>query len=45
MASRAIDRIDLAPSFTQADADALNARFEGVDAATMLRTLFAEDIL
>jgi phosphoadenosine phosphosulfate reductase len=45
MASRAIDRIDLAPSFTQADADALNARFEGVDAATMLRTLFAEGTL
>ena len=45
MASRAIDRIDLAPSFTQADADALNARFEGVDAATMLRTLLAEATL
>ena len=32
MASRAIDRIDIAPRFTQADADALNARFRGVDA-------------
>jgi phosphoadenosine phosphosulfate reductase len=45
MASRAIDRIDTAPRFTQADADALNARFKGVDAATMLRALFAEGAL
>lgn len=42
---RAIDRIDTAPRFTQADADALNARFAGVDAATMLRELFAEGTL
>ena len=41
-ASRVVDRIDTAPAFTQADADALNARFAGVDAATMLRELFAE---
>jgi phosphoadenosine phosphosulfate reductase len=45
VASRAIDRIDTAPRFTQADADALNARFRGVDAAAMLRTLFAEGSL
>jgi phosphoadenosine phosphosulfate reductase len=45
VASRAIDRIDTAPRFTQADADALNARFEGVDAATMLRALFTEGSL
>ena len=34
MASRALDVIDTGPSFTQADADALNARFAGVDAGT-----------
>ena len=32
MASRAVDRIDAGQSFGQADADALNARFAGVDA-------------
>ncbi|MEO6042264.1 MAG: phosphoadenylyl-sulfate reductase [Croceibacterium sp.] len=41
MASRAIDYIDSAPRFTQSDADALNARFAGVDTAAMLRELFA----
>lgn len=45
MASRAIDRIDAGPRFTQADADALNARFAGVDAATMLAELLAEETL
>ena len=45
MASRAVDRLDIAPRFTQADADALNARFAGVDAPTMLRELFAEGTL
>jgi phosphoadenosine phosphosulfate reductase len=45
MASRAIDRIDTGPRFTQADADALNARFAGVDAGTMLAELFAEGTL
>ena len=45
MASRAVDTIDTGPSFTQADADALNARFAGVDAGTMLRELFAEGTL
>ena len=44
-AARRRDVIDTAPAFTQADADALNARFAGVDAATMLRELFAEDTL
>ena len=39
---RIIDLIDTRPAFTQADADELNARFDGVDAATMLKTLFAE---
>jgi phosphoadenosine phosphosulfate reductase len=45
MASRAIDIINTAPRFTQADADTLNARFAGVHAATMLRTLLAEGTL
>jgi len=45
MASRAVDLINTGPSFTQADADALNARFAGIDAGTMLRELFAEGSL
>jgi len=45
VASRAVDFIDTAPRFTQADADALNARFAGVDTAVMLRTLLAEGTL
>jgi phosphoadenosine phosphosulfate reductase len=45
MASRAVDRIDVGPRFTQADADALNARFAGVDVPTTLRTLFSEGTL
>ena len=45
MASRALDIIDPRPRFTQADADALNARFAGVDVRVMLRELFAEDTL
>ena len=45
MASRPVDRIDTAPAFTQVDADALNARFEGVGAEAMLRELFAEGSL
>lgn len=44
-AARRIDRIDTAPAFTQADADALNARFAGVGTQEMLRTLFAEGTL
>lgn len=44
-AARKLDIIDARPAFTQADADALNARFAGVDTLSMLRTLFAEDAL
>lgn len=43
-ALRKIDVIDARPHYTQADADALNARFEGVDTQTMLRTVFAEGL-
>ena len=45
MASRAVDIIETGPRFTQADADALNARFAGVDVQDMLRELFAEGSL
>jgi phosphoadenosine phosphosulfate reductase len=45
MASRPVDRIETGPAFTQADADALNARFAGVDAATMLREVLSEGLL
>ena len=44
-AARTPDVIDARPRYTQVDADALNARFEGVDAQAMLRALFAEDKL
>jgi phosphoadenosine phosphosulfate reductase len=37
--------IDARPAFTQGDADALNARFEGVDTLSMLRVVFAERLL
>lgn len=40
--ARRIDVIDARPAFTQVEADALNARFEGVDTLTMLRSVFAE---
>ncbi len=43
--ARKIDFIDARPAFTQADADALNTRFTGVDTAIMLKTLFAENQL
>ena len=43
-AAREIDLIDARPAFTQAEADALNRRFEGVDTMTMLRTVFAEGL-
>ncbi len=36
---RAIDRIDTAPHFTQADVDRLNARFADADTGTMLRAV------
>ncbi len=42
---RARDIIDTRPAFTEAEADALNARFAGVDAASMLRELFADGTL
>lgn len=42
--ARKIDVIDARPAFTQADADALNARFEGVDTLTMLKAVFAEGL-
>jgi phosphoadenosine phosphosulfate reductase len=45
VSARKIDVLDARPSFAQADADALNARFEGVDTQTMLRTIFAEKLL
>lgn len=41
-ADHPIDRIDVRPLFTQSDADALNARFEGTDAQTMLRAVLSE---
>ncbi|MGD9812111.1 MAG: phosphoadenylyl-sulfate reductase [Sphingobium sp.] len=44
-AARKLDVIDARAAFTQADADVLNARFEGVDTLSMLRTLFTEDAL
>ena len=44
-AARKLDLIDVRPAFTQADADALNARFAGVDTLAMLRALLAEGIL
>jgi phosphoadenosine phosphosulfate reductase len=44
-AARKLDVVDVRPAFTQADADALNARFVGVDTPTMLKALFAEGLL
>ncbi|VAW01856.1 Phosphoadenylyl-sulfate reductase [thioredoxin] [hydrothermal vent metagenome] len=44
-AVRQKDIIDARPFFTQEDADALNARFMGVGAGAMLKTLFEEDQL
>ncbi|HEX7848700.1 MAG TPA: phosphoadenylyl-sulfate reductase, partial [Sphingomonas sp.] len=44
-ALRKIDVIDTSPAFTQAEADALNARFAGVDTLDMLKALFAEGVL
>ena len=39
--ARAIDTIDVAPPFLQADADALNARFAGVGTQAMLAEMLA----
>lgn len=41
-AARMIDRLDLTPAFTTADATALNARFAGVPAPAMLAELLGE---
>ncbi|WP_267386879.1 phosphoadenylyl-sulfate reductase [Sphingomonas sp. GC_Shp_3] len=43
--ARKLDIIDTRPAFTQADADALSARFAGIDAQTMLATVFAEGLV
>jgi phosphoadenosine phosphosulfate reductase len=43
--ARQLDVIDARPAFTQQDADALNARFEGVDTLDMLRAVFSEKLL
>ena len=40
--ARKRDVIDVAPAFTQADADALSARFAGVDTQTMLTEILRE---
>jgi phosphoadenosine phosphosulfate reductase len=43
-AARRIDVLDVRPAFTQADAAALEQRFAGVDAASMLRTVLHEGL-
>lgn len=43
-AARHIDRIDVAPRFTEADAVRLNTRFLGVPTLEMLRTVLAEKL-
>src|SRR3546814_19922624 len=43
-AARRIDTIDVQPVFTQADADALNARYEGVSAPDMLSNLLRGEL-
>ena len=43
-AARKIDRIDTGPRYTEADAALLNARFAGVDAREMLRTVIREGL-
>ena len=43
-AARQPDVIDVAPAFTLADVEAMNARFAGVDAATMLRELLTGEL-
>ena len=42
--ARQLDVIDARPAFTQAEADALNVRFKGVDTLSMLKTVFAEGL-
>ncbi|MBH1992195.1 MAG: phosphoadenylyl-sulfate reductase [Sphingomonadaceae bacterium] len=43
-AARKLDVIDARPAFNQVDADALNARFEGIETLDMLKTVFAEGL-
>jgi phosphoadenosine phosphosulfate reductase len=43
-AARKIDSIHTAPAFSQADADALNERFAGVDTSQMLKTLLTGEL-
>jgi phosphoadenosine phosphosulfate reductase len=43
-AVRRLDLIDTAPAFVEADADALNARFEGVGTPEMLRALLTTQL-
>jgi phosphoadenosine phosphosulfate reductase len=43
-AARRLDLIDTAPAFTQADAERLNARFDGVPADAMLRKLLEGEL-
>ncbi|MGI4880828.1 MAG: phosphoadenylyl-sulfate reductase [Janthinobacterium lividum] len=43
-AARVIDVIDVAPAFTLDEVAALNARFDGVDTAIMLRDLLAGEL-
>ncbi len=43
-AVRKLDLLDVRPTFTLADAAALNARFAGADAATMLATVLREGL-
>ncbi|MBV8778096.1 MAG: phosphoadenosine phosphosulfate reductase family protein, partial [Alphaproteobacteria bacterium] len=43
-AARQRDVIDVAPAFTQADADALTARFAGIDTQTMLTQVLREKL-
>lgn len=42
---RTLDVIDTRPAFTQADADALNRRFDGTDTLAMLAQLFRDGTL
>ncbi|MBB4632105.1 phosphoadenylyl-sulfate reductase [Sphingosinicella soli] len=44
-AARKLDTIDVRPAFTQEDADALNARFAGIETLEMLRAVFKENLL
>ena len=42
--ARTLDMIDVTPAFTRADAQAMQARFEGVSAQDMLRELLAGEL-